>query len=261
MGKLLELHRKAKKEWEAKQPAPKPLLRSLALAKQCEYFGAQLTKEEVEQRQLMGCRTCNNDVPAYHCHFPGQKKFNDGPYTYKGVECMSCTDWKKKPIARHLSLPSESAAFPEKQPSTLKMLLTVGDETFERVLPGIVNEHVAIWDGGDHVNWWGNVSLMHMDGPAKHYRFSAEHFASAGKRLVHIYSARLLLLNASPFYAVAGGLFVAAEKTAVADTPEMVGVKWAVSIAEMPVPIPAVSTTPLTMFGEMALWQERSNAQ
>lgn len=78
-------------------PPEKKLLRSLPMAKQCKYFGLQLTKEEVAQQQLMGCRTCNNEVPAYHCNLPGQKKFNDGPYTYKGVECMSCTDWQPKP--------------------------------------------------------------------------------------------------------------------------------------------------------------------
>lgn len=72
---------------------PPRLLRSLPMARQCKYFGLQLTKEEVAQQQLVGCRTCNNEVPAYHCNLPGQKKFNNGPYTYKGVECMSCTDW------------------------------------------------------------------------------------------------------------------------------------------------------------------------
>lgn len=75
------------------QPPTKTLLRSLPIAKQCQYFGERLTKEEVEERQLMGCRTCNNTVPAFHCKFPGQKKFNGGPYTYNGVECMSCGDW------------------------------------------------------------------------------------------------------------------------------------------------------------------------
>jgi predicted GH43/DUF377 family glycosyl hydrolase len=78
------------------QSPSKPLLRSLPIAKQCQYFGERLTKEEVKEKHLAGCRSCSNTIEAFHCKFPGQKKFNDGPYT-RGAECMGCTDWVEKP--------------------------------------------------------------------------------------------------------------------------------------------------------------------
>ena len=208
-------------------------LRSLPLAKQCRYFGPALTLEEVKAKQLAGCRSCDGKIHVHHCTFPGKKAFLDGPYT-RGAECMRCTDWEKKPDDFHKSPPPGSEPFPEKQPATLKALLTVGDRTREFTLPGIVTEQLAIWDHREtrQEGGWLNVSLMHQDGPVKHYRFSMERYAE-GKRQFHIYSARLKLLSAAPFYAVAGGIFVADEKTATADAVELVGVKWAVSIAEV----------------------------
>ena len=70
----------------------KRLIRSLPLAKQCQYFGERLTADEVKANQLAGCRSCNNTINVFHCKYLGQKKFNDGPYT-RGAECMSCKDW------------------------------------------------------------------------------------------------------------------------------------------------------------------------
>lgn len=75
-------------------PKPNKLLRSLPLAKQCKYLGERLTAEEVKEKQLAGCRSCNNEVPAFHCKLPGAKKFNDGPYTRLG-DCCGCGDWAK----------------------------------------------------------------------------------------------------------------------------------------------------------------------
>lgn len=94
MGKLLDMVK------IVPRATPKPLLRSLPLAKTCQYFGPQLTLAEVNEKKLAGCRQCNGGVSAYHCSFPGQKKFNDGAYT-RGAECMSCTDWKPQPSASH----------------------------------------------------------------------------------------------------------------------------------------------------------------
>jgi predicted GH43/DUF377 family glycosyl hydrolase len=74
----------------------KNILRSLPLAKQCQYFGERLTADEVKANQLAGCRSCNNTINVFHCNLPGQKKFNDGPYT-RGAECMSCTEYLEKP--------------------------------------------------------------------------------------------------------------------------------------------------------------------
>lgn len=73
---------------------PRHFLRSLPLAKQCMYLGERLTADEVKQHQLMGCRSCTGEVPAFHCKLPGAKKFNDGPYTRLG-DCTSCVDWQK----------------------------------------------------------------------------------------------------------------------------------------------------------------------
>lgn len=84
-------------EYIERHPEVKPyvkLLRSLPLAKQCRHLGERLTKEEVEAKQLVGCRTCNNDVLVFHCKLPGARKFNDGPYTRR-AECMGCKDWQK----------------------------------------------------------------------------------------------------------------------------------------------------------------------
>lgn len=115
MGNLLELHRKAKKEWEAKQPPPKPILRSLPLAKTCQYFGPQLTLAEVNEKKLAGCRQCNGGVSAYHCTFPGQKKFNDGAYT-RGAECMSCTDWQPRTTHHEKPAPKAGISWPVNEP-------------------------------------------------------------------------------------------------------------------------------------------------
>lgn len=72
---------------------PKPILRSLPIAKQCQYLGERLTADEIKAKRLAGCRSCNNQINVFHCKLAGQKKFNDGPYT-RGAECMSCDDWK-----------------------------------------------------------------------------------------------------------------------------------------------------------------------
>lgn len=205
-------------------------LRSLPIAKQCMHLGPVLTLEEVKEKQLAGCRSCTGKIHVHHCTFPGKKAFLDGPYT-RGAECMQCTDWKRKQDNLHQSPPPGSEPFPEKQPATVKMLFTFGDTTIERTMTGIINDLLAIWSSRDNMSWF-NVSLMHNDGPVKHYRFAVEYFAE-GRRLFHIYSARLKLLSIAPFYAMAGGIFMPDEKTATADIPSMVGQKWAVSIAEV----------------------------
>jgi hypothetical protein len=74
VGRLLELHRKAKKEWEAKQPPPKPLLRSLPLAKQCSHNTGE------NGRAKAGCTTC----VTYGCSLKGTVRVSD---------CVYCTDW------------------------------------------------------------------------------------------------------------------------------------------------------------------------
>lgn len=203
-------------------------LRSLPLATQCHYYGDVLTWEEIKAKQLAGCRACDGKIRVRHCTFPGKKAFNDGPYT-RGAECMNCTDWKKKQDNLHVSTPPAAAAIPDRQPASLRLLLTLGEETHERVLPGLLTDYASVWaDSGKN---WVNVSLMECDGPARYYRFSME-WHEAGKKVAHIYAARLMLLSSSPFYAVSGGLFVDCEKTAVADDPAWAGKKWAVSVAE-----------------------------
>lgn len=88
MGKLLEMVK------VVPRVVPKPLLRSLPLAKQCQYLGEPLTDEEIKEKQLAGCRTCSNKIYVHHCNLPGAKKFNGGPFARPAGECTSCSDWK-----------------------------------------------------------------------------------------------------------------------------------------------------------------------
>lgn len=194
-------------------------LRSLPIAKQCMHLGKLLDKTKCGS-EVFACAvhgTCSQQRKA--CGKDGVKY------------CLCCTDWKRKQDNLHQSPPPGSEPFPEKQPVTVKMLFTFGDTTIERTMTGIINDLLAIWSFRDNMSWF-NVSLMHNEGPVKHYRFAVEYFAE-GRRLFHIYSARLKLLSVAPFYAMAGGIFVPDEKTATADIPAMVGQKWAVSIAEV----------------------------
>lgn len=70
MGRLLERYTAAKKEWEAKQPKPKPLLRSLPLAKLCTHnTGANGTAKA-------GCTTCT----TYGCSVKGTVRLKDCVY-------------------------------------------------------------------------------------------------------------------------------------------------------------------------------------
>lgn len=72
-------------------PPPKPLLRSLPLAKQCQHLGNQLTLEEGKQHydELLAsgvkCNSCGGKRHEYHC---SEKKFTNL------AQCSTCTLWK-----------------------------------------------------------------------------------------------------------------------------------------------------------------------
>ncbi len=88
----------------------KVLLRTLPIAKVCIHLGNRLTHDEVKEKQLVGCRTCTNTVPAFHCKLPGAKKFNGGPYT-RETDCMNCTDWQRATTTTPLENPSPITEF------------------------------------------------------------------------------------------------------------------------------------------------------
>lgn len=80
---------------KSRAASTRPLLRPLPIAQQCQHLGERLTHAEVKEKQLVGCRTCTNEVPAFHCKLPNAKKFNGGPYT-RLADCMACADWQAK---------------------------------------------------------------------------------------------------------------------------------------------------------------------
>jgi hypothetical protein len=64
---------------------PRPHRRTLDEARKCKFLGLRLTQAEVDANRLMGCRTCNNEVPAFHCSHTSH-----GPFTMLAGDCTSC---------------------------------------------------------------------------------------------------------------------------------------------------------------------------
>lgn len=95
-GHTIELSQQLTKGGKQWRDGIKKPFRSLTIAKECKYLGELLSQQEIDEKKLAGCRSCDNSIVTHHCNLPGAKKFNDGPYARPAGECTNCHDWKAK---------------------------------------------------------------------------------------------------------------------------------------------------------------------